>query len=361
MTEGLQALVDREPLNVDARWRLSAELVGHSDLETALKEAQHAVALDPLCAKAWAILGAVHNTRGEWHEAMTCHNRSLQIAPDAPSVRWNRFWANMAVGNYAEAWEDQEHGRRSGLRPNRLIEREWQGEDLTGKTIFVWSEQGFGDCIQFARYLPFLKGLGARVVFETYTPLLRLFGHLADVVVGQPDDFSVHVPYDYHCPLLSLPLKFQRYHDMTYIPTGIYIKSEADVQPTKVGFCWKGRETHPNDVNRSLSEDEARIMEGAVDVVFNNERPFEGVEFGNGADFVLTAANLKECRVLITIDSAIAHLAGAMGIETHLIIPLNGEGRWGCDGSETGWYPSVKIYRPVNDFTGVLNEIKAIL
>lgn len=358
----LRQAVSDEPLSCDNRWRLAAELVGQCELDEAIRQAQHATRLDPRNSRAWAILGACYNAIGDWATALECHNRSLRIAPNTPSPRWNRFWANLAMGNIQEAWEDQEHGRRIGIRPNRLIEDAWQGEDIEGQTLLVWGEQGLGDQIQFARWLPIIRErFKCRIILEVDPLLVRLLEPLADIVAAQPADFSCAWQYDKQIPLLSLPLMLGRATGEWRIPNGTYLPIPHNPTPGYVGLVWKGRPTHPNDHNRSLTRDEAQQFQGIVTHDFTfGEDPIDGAEYVCGPDYLDTAYRLAECEQLVSVDSGVAHLAGAMGIPTRLILPLTGEGRWGVDGPGNLWYPNHKLYRPT-DFETTLAEVLADL
>lgn len=332
----MQELLDavaREPLAVDYRWRLAAAYSEAGDIDSARHEARHGIRIEPSNAKCWVILGATYNLTGEYETAKACFDRALQIAPDLPTARWNRSWCNMAAGNWKEAWEDYEYGRISRVRPARLVENEWNGEDLNGKVVLVWGEQGFGDQIQFVRYVRFLREEGARVMLEVNKELVELFYGLADDVFGQPDDFHTPYSFDYHTPLLSLPYKLGKYRGMHEIPDGVvfgpYTVGEG------VGLCWKGRATHPNDVNRSAKE-------APGGEYTNLTYGTEGYEGGNG--FVHLAETIAKLETVVTVDTAVAHLAGAMGKRVLMVPPVNNEGRWGTD-VVTPWYSSMTLIR----------------
>jgi hypothetical protein len=334
--EELLLAVEESPLSADCRWRLSAALCDAGDLETARYHAKQGVRLEPSSQKCWTVLGATYNCEGRFEMAKACFDRALLIAPGMPTAKWNRSWCNMALGNWEEAWDDYEAGRINKLRPTRIVEREWVGEDLKDKIVLVWGEQGLGDQIQFARYVRFVRELGAKVILEVNKELVTLFEGLADDVTGQPDDFHVPYPYDFHAPLLSLPYKLGKYCGLKEIPSGRLFNCEPG---EGIGLCTKGRATHPNDHNRSAKdEDIEHLRKGTVNLNFGEE--------GNvcGFDLSQTAESISKLERVVTVDTAIAHLAGAMGKPVTMVPPMNNEGRWGTK-ETTPWYESMNIIR----------------
>lgn len=325
------------PLTSDESWRLASSQIAEGQYEEAVKTARLGVRLDPTSHQCWTILGAVYNVFGRYDLCKPCCDRAIEIAPNLPTARWNRSWCQMWEGDWRAAWEDYEFGRVNRMRPNRVSGKEWEGQDIRGKVVLVWGEQGYGDQIQFVRYVRLLRELGAKVILEVSAPLVRLFDGTADDVCGQPEDFHLPYQFDYHAPLLSLPLKLGRLGDFWSVPP---VNVRESVGGEGVGFCWKGRPTHPNDANRSASDEVGVSLLGEGVVNFT-----DGTDGSVcGGDFAETASRLTNVRALVTVDTAMAHLAGWLGVPCFVALGPNHDARWGKD-EATPWYDSVRLVR----------------
>jgi hypothetical protein len=258
------------------------------------------------------------------------------------------------LGNYKEGWEDFEYGWMTGNRGGMRLPPHlwWRGEDV--ERLFVWYEQGFGDNIMFSRFIP---GLPAKVkIFEVRKELYRLYAAqpgFADKVTVRPDDLSTGVGYDRHISVHSIPLALGL--EKKDIPAEPYLevpKLGRDFglpKGRRVGIVLSGDPAHANNVNRSLPMEAAMpLLEGGLGVKWispalqHKNIYFVGRELSDWAD---TAQLLDQIDLLVTCDTGIAHLAGALGKPVKLMLCTLADWRWGTDEVQSAWYSSIQIYR----------------
>jgi len=252
----------------------------------------------------------------------------------------------MARGHWATAWSHLEYGQLCDRRYQRCIPAKgWRGEDIKGKTLFVWGEQGAGDVIQYARFLPILKErTGANIVFECRASLMQMLGGLADMVVAEQFDKTCTFAYDVHCALMSVP------HILGLDTIDIDGRPYIEVNPRedtkdKIGLFYKGAAIHANDLNRSIPDDLLAEFNGITDFVTIQPGIETPIWLPNipVSDFASTAAAIKGMKTVVTVDTSTAHVAGALGVPTILIAPLrHTEARWGTNPT-TPWYDSWRI------------------
>jgi hypothetical protein len=244
----------------------------------------------------------------------------------------------------------------------------WLGkESLEGKTILLHAEQGFGDTIQFARFAPLLAARGARVILEVQPPLARLLSQMQGAAAVLARD-APSPRYDFHCPLLSLPLACATTPETVPAEIPYIAPAEADVASWRaclprrrplVGLVWSGERLHDNDLNRSMllatlaplldlpdigfvslqhevREADAAFLRSRSDVMQI------GAKF---TDFADTAAALYALDAVISVDTAVAHLAGAMGVPVFLLLPFAADFRWLRERADSPWYPSLRLFR----------------
>ncbi len=263
---------------------------------------------------------------------------------------------------------------------------QWLGaESLQDKTILLHAEQGFGDTIQFCRYVPLVAKLGAKVILEVQRPLVKLLSGLEGVslIVARGDKIPV---FDYHCALLSLPLAFRtELHTIPSVSRSIVSdKSKAANWATtlgkktkpRVGLVWSGSTIHQNDYNRSLVlsqllpylpsnceyvslQKEIRDTDREVLVKQSGIRHFGS----NLNDFTDTAALCELMDVVMSVDTSVAHLAGTLGRPTWVLLPFLPDWRWLLDREDSPWYPSLKLYRQekIDNWDSVLEKVKTDL
>jgi tetratricopeptide (TPR) repeat protein len=324
-------------------------------------------------------------------EAIASYDRLKSLDPDNAEADISLGHLHLLLGNFESGWTGHEARRRipsfSAPYP-KFSQPAWLGEDeIEGKTILVHVDEGFGDTIQFARYLPMLAARGARVLLVVDGPAYALLRDLAGV--SQCFAFPAHTlpPFDFHCPMSSLPLAFATRLDT--IPSGIsYLPAPAASRVQawesrlaarhrlRVGLVWSGNPNHRNDQNRSIPlRTLSRILDADADFVSLQKDPraddkellleFTGIidPTADLTDFAETAALLRCLDLVITVDTSVAHLAGAMGCPTWILLPYTPDWRWLLDREDSPWYPTVRLFRQPKprDYDSVIDRVGAEL
>ena len=269
--------------------------------------------------------------------------------------------AHLLAGNFATGWPlyEERLGLPGALRIKPACPR-YNNQSLCGKKLLVIAEQGLGDTIMFCRYGKYLADQGAILVWAVQKSLQPLLsGQLPGDVLSETDELPAT---DYYLPMLTLPLATQKLmpSDVSFYA---YLKATITKPPPKknkgtrnIGLIWSGSPTHERDHERSF--DLLKLEPIWKNIAANYFALFKGCSLNEITtdipvislsdqicDFADTAAWLNHMDIIISVDTAVAHLAGAMGIETHLLLPYCPDWRWGTAGSTTPWYPSVKLYR----------------
>jgi len=329
------------------------------------------LSLTPDNQKALNNLAVVLNAQGRLEEAVKAYRHLLELDPEYADGHWNLSVALLAMGEYAEGWREFEwrFKKSNPVKIRHFSQPLWDGSSLEGKTILLHAEQGFGDTIQFVRYLPLLVQRGARVYLECQVPALKRLLLSLDGVSGV---FSVGEPlpaFDCHLALLSLPRLFNTTQET--IPSQVPYLS-ADHNDTalwhsrlggsgrfRVGLVWHAKQSQVLNRKRSCPLS-----------FFSPLWVVEGVEFyslqvGMGSEqledfcvnhemhdltagiseFADTAALIANLDLVITIDTAVAHLAGALGARTWVILPHVAEWRWLCNRTDSPWYTTMRLFR----------------
>jgi tetratricopeptide (TPR) repeat protein len=304
-------------------------------------------------------------------EALASFDRVLALAPDYADAHFNKSLALLAVGDYGAGQAAYEwRWKRSGAAgPRQNFGRPlWLGETpLRGKTLLLHAEQGLGDTIMLARYLPRLAAAGAKVILEVHPELkallTRMSGAAAVIAFGE-----ARPPFDLHCPLGSLPLAFKT--EPASVPADIpYLAADpsrierwrprlAALDSPRVAIVWAGNAAHANDRNRSLPFAKlAPLWAGGGARLVSLQRDPRASEaealaaapvlhLGRElADFDDTAAVLACCDLVIAVDTSVAHLAGALGRPLRVLLPFSADWRWTRDAGRSPWYPSARLYR----------------
>jgi tetratricopeptide (TPR) repeat protein len=419
----LAADADRFAIGADHLCTLrnrAGALKGLARHEQALSAYEAVLAVKPGDLDAWNECGGLHVRLGRPAAAIACYDRAIALAPRVAELHINKGTALVALNRFAEAlesfaaaaaiaperaeahynaglvrlrlgdfrrgWRDYEWRWRKATAP--VTRRDfaaplWLGEQpIKGKTILLLAEQGFGDTIQFVRYAPLLAALGARVIVDVPAQLKAVAATVPGValVLGQGEPAP---SVDFYCPLLSLPLAFQT--ELATVPANIpYLRPHQERLAAwrqrlpangrlRVGLCWAGNSTHLNDRNRSIplerfatllsvpnldfvsvqkdvSEAEAAILRehGVIEL---------GREFGDFAD---TAAVVAALDLFIAVDTAVAHLAGAMGKAVALLLPFSPDFRWLFERTDSPWYPTMRLFRQaaIGDWDGPLDRLR---
>ena len=313
-------------------------------------------------------LGMAYQRLNSLPDALRCYDDALRTRPDHPAAHWNRALALLVSGHLIEGWREYEWRWHLSESPPRGFDQpRWTGEPLAGQTILVHAEQGLGDTLQFVRYLPMVAARGARIVLECQPPLRRLlalnFPDAVVIAVGDP------LPaFDVHVPLLSLPAVFET--TLATVPARVpYLRAlaapdtAAPLSPRPgtlaVGVVWGGDPAHRNDRQRSLDTDALRRLLALPNITFFSLQKGEraraldrlGPEFGvvdaavGAIDFADTAALMMQLDLIVTVDTSVAHLAGALGRPVCIMLPFAPDWRWLLSRHDSPWYPTATLFR----------------
>jgi tetratricopeptide (TPR) repeat protein len=383
-----QQALTLKPDFANARVGLGIALLALNRPEAALEPLQHAAALQADPAPVYTNLGIAHQHLGRMAEALTYYARAQDHDPAHVEAHWNEALCRLTLGELGTGLEKFEWRWKqpefAALRA-RIPEPLWSGrEDIAGRTVLLWAEQGLGDVLQFCRYVAKVAERGATVVLGVPAPLMRLLSHLPGVTRVDCSD-AVLTGYDYHCPLMSLPLAFGT--TLTTIPAAVpYLYADAmkiaewrerlgPERGRRIGLVWSGNPAHKNDRNRSIPlADLAPVLDsiGGPDMEFISVQKevreqdraalaAYGIRHYGEAlqDFEDTAALLMNVDLVITVDTAVAHLAGALGKPVWILLPYVPDWRWLLEREDSPWYPRARLFRQATpgDWGGVLRRV----
>ncbi len=407
--------LDLDGQNVTPYKNLGRCLRGGGDIAGSIQAWQQAIRVKPNDAEAWfgladaqraaGILSTALNSyekadslRPNWLEllnnylatlidtakidrAIEVGRRAVRAAPASDELRYNFSLALLSAGQFQAGWEFYESrwkcdGYAGSLPP--LPQPMWDGRDPGGKTILLRAEQGCGDAIQFARYIPLLAKRGANVILQCQAELTDLLSTVPGIgrVVSRDEEPG---EFDFHLPLLSTALRFGTTPQT--IPASIpYLYADpgrlakwsdrlSDLRGFKCGLVWAGNPIHPNDRNRSLpisALGELFKLSGVEFISLQKSiAPPPGVQSiaEELHDFADTAAALSQLDLLIAADTSAAHLAGALGMPVWTLIPYAPDWRWMHKSETTAWYPSMRLFRQTTpgDWAGVIRRVAAEL
>ncbi|MGH7102153.1 MAG: tetratricopeptide repeat protein, partial [Acetobacteraceae bacterium] len=386
---GLERTIARDPTHAKAHLNLGNLLAEEDRLEEAEGSCRRAIALDPRLPEAHASLGYLLTAEGRLDEAIAACLSALALDPEFVQAHWNEGIARLLQGDYARGWEKYE-ARKGYERFIRLYPDPegpiWQGEALAGRTILVHAEQGLGDTIQFARYLPLLAQAGAQVVLACDPALVPL-------MAGQPSALmpgleavvvrgSTLPPYDCWINQMSLPHRFATTLDSIPSP-GRYLAADPErtrhfrerlPQGRRIGLAWAGNPLHSNDRRRSMPIGALAPLlagSGASFVSLQSGaraaevREFPGIRDFSAelADFAETAALIEALDLVVTVDTSVAHCAAALGKKTWILLPHAADWRWLVGRTDSPWYCSVRLFRQERPgaWDSLVAEVAALL
>jgi len=360
------------PDHANSHSNLAAALRDKGRSEEAIVSCQRALQINPDHFDACNNLANALRDQGKFDEAIDWYERAIRLKPDFADAHFNLAIALLTVGNFSRGWAEYEWRWRwknftSPLR--NFVQPQWDGQKLQGGTILLHAEQGFGDTLQFVRYVPEVAARAGNVILKCQhelSGLLRTFPGTHRVMrEGEP------LPaFDVHCPLLSLPRIFNT--TLQTIPATVpYLKAADDVigkwRPKvdvpaghlRVGLAWAGSPTNKGDRTRSLHLESLALLGSIEGVTFFSlqkgiageqaRTPPAGMRLVNIApelaDFSDTAAVMSIVDLVITADTAVAHLAGALGRPVWVLLQFLAEWRWLLDREDSPWYPTMRLFR----------------
>jgi hypothetical protein len=301
---------------------------------------------------------------------LASYDQAIALRPDYADAHFFKGLSSLVTGDFEHGWIEYEWRRKAPAA--RITRRDfpqplWLGEDgIAGKTILLHSEQGFGDTIQFCRYVPHVAARDARVVLEVEEPLCELMTDLAGVtqVVAKGGPLP---EFDFQCPLASLPLAFRT--RLETIPSGApYLRVPRQAQEywgallgaklvPRIGLAWAGNAKHVRDRERSMRLHDLlplldidatfvslqkEVRAGDAETLGNCNMFHLRQEFGNFSD---TAALISQLDLVISVDTSVAHLAGALGKPVWILLTHAPDWRWLLDRDDSPWYPSARLFR----------------
>ncbi len=343
-------------------------------LDDAAASLQAALDINPEYAEARHNLAITYLDQGKPDEALHNIDEALRQCPEVPEWRKNRGLVLLRRGQWEQGWPEFEwRWGCKGLPKRPFSQPQWDGGPLDGKTILLHAEQGLGDTLQFIRYTPLVKARGATVLVECPAILHRLLARCAgiDGLVVQGGDLPA---FDVHLPLMSLPNRFGT--TVANVPAPIpYVLADPEriahwarelrsIGGHRIGLCWQGNPKHANDRHRSFALDRAAPLAGVPGVTLvrlqtgpgvveqlaavRDRLPVTDLDGPRGHTYRPledSAAIMKNLDLVVSCDTSLAHLAGALGVPTWLALPFAPDWRWLDHRPDTPWYPTMRLFR----------------
>ena len=353
-----------EPDNYDRAYNLAFSLNMSGKFEEALSIIELTLEKEPENVPALITSGETLQALGRIGEAIIALKKAVLLAPDHPEAHFNYGLALLTKGELARGWEEYEWRKEMCAFKNVVKPLNvpiWNGEKITGKSLLIYPEQGMGDSINFIRYATIANEWGATVFCYCRPDLSDLF----QMVKGIEEVIPVGAPIpvtDYQVSIMDLPKIFTSSYDNVPLTEGYIELPASDLERStdlQVGIVWQGNPTLKNDANRSVplyffdtlldlegvqfhalqvgpGEEQTELLEWEARLCMRSS------ELKNYAD---TADVIAKLDLVISVDTSVAHLAGALGKTIWLLLPTNADGRWGREGNKTAWYSSMRLFR----------------
>jgi tetratricopeptide (TPR) repeat protein len=357
-----------DPPYADAHNNMGSALIDRGDFADAAECCRRAMALRPGYADAHANLAIALAYMGRVEEAMPEARRAVDLMPHDPLAHWNLSMLLLLVGDFELGWREHEWRWKcpSMLKRRRFVEPRWDGQSLDGQTVLLFAEQGFGDILQFIRYAPLVAGCGGRVVVECQPELARLFQTLPgiDQIVCPGDALP---KFELQCPLMSLPFAMRK---KDFNPPAVPylsapdretdgLKWQINADSFNIGVVWAGDPAHQNDRSRSIALAQLAPLAKVSGITIHSLQkgpaaaeamnPPAGIDIVDHArdltDFARTASLVQHLDLIISVDTAVAHLAGAMGKPVFVLLPFMPDWRWMLHRPDSAWYCTLRLFR----------------
>ncbi|MBT3306747.1 MAG: tetratricopeptide repeat protein, partial [Alphaproteobacteria bacterium] len=383
--EAFQQALDISPDQPEILCNLGTLYRNQRKYDEAVETLRKAISVQPKLTEAHINLGNALKSRGDWDDALDAYEGALALEPDNAETHWNQAQVLLMLGRFREGWKEYEWRTRcegfqsllwnAGVTP-------WDGSHLDGKTILLNCEQGFGDSIQFVRYAQTIAEMNGTVIVKCPPQLRTLFETVpgVDRVVTR---LNRSVLFDVEASLPSLPKLLAT--DLDTIPAGVpYFTAPTDDTGTlnaddklKVGIVWAGNPAHKNDQNRSIGLNVLAPLLNVEGIAFFSLQVGEGsqdierfglsqniVDLGQDlGDFAATAKVLEALDLIISVDTSVVHLAGALGKPVWTLLPFVPDWRWLLKRDDSPWYPSMRLFRQQSpgDWQGVIESVETAL
>jgi Tfp pilus assembly protein PilF len=385
-----QRILEIEPNHGPAHYWLGDLLLREGDAHSAVGLLQRAAQSNPSTPECFTRLGFALLGVQQIDEAAAAFERAIAIDPNSSAGHYGLSWTLLARGDFDRGWREHEWRATCKTLPGNVrsfAQPRWDGSNLAGKTILLYQEQGLGDVLQYVRYAPMVAARGGRVILgcpEHLGTLLRATPGITDIAPS-PNRLP---PFDVHISLHSLPQIFAT--TLETIPANgpyVFPDSAAVERWSKripkspgifsVGLCWSGSPKHENDRLRSIDPAELEALTGVKNVRFYNLQKdltaeqarrlpskLNLVDLGPDLrDFADTAAAMTQLDLVISVDTSIAHLAGAMAKKTWTLVPFHADWRWMLKREDSPWYPTMRLFRQLapRDWPPVLAQVASEL
>ncbi len=372
--EKYRKALDLNPELAEAYNNLGIALNEKGLIEEGIENYKLALRFNPHFAQVYYNLGIAFRQLGILDAAIDNYQKAISLKSGYADAHWNYALALLADGKFTKGWKEYEWRFRkkdqNTIYPYIPILPRWNGLSFAGKRLLIHDEQGLGDTIQFVRYIPMVKALGGTVIFETRKPLLKILRGFPgiDELVERSNDKAAYTGCDLYMPLLSLPGILNT--TVATIPDKVpylytdsgkkdYWQGRLKGDGFKVGLVWAGKAGHLNDKNRSLTLEQLLPLLSIDGISFYGLQKGDTTEYINSAanellegnfgrefkDFSDTAGIIDNLDLVISVDTAVAHLAGAMGKPVWTLLPFAPDWRWMLDRANSPWYPTMRLFR----------------
>jgi len=355
----------------EAHYNLGIAYKEKNLLDEAIICFQRVLQLKPENAAAYYNFGNIFVAKGQFNDAMQHYQKTIEINPNYAEANWNIALINLMLGNFKEGWKGYEWRweLKDVVDKRRFSQPLWDGSYIKEETVFLYAEQGFGDTIQFIRYAPLVAQRGTKVIVECQKELVLLLKNVVGIhrIIAHGEELP---DFDIHCPILSLPEIFGT--DLTNIPAKIpYIPAEPSLiqewhnriasnnSEYNVGLVWSGDPSFKDSNLKSCSLKSFAPLAQAANITFYSLQKGDASEQARNVpegmklidytdkfhDFSDTAAIIKNLDLIISIDTAVAHLAGALGKPVWTLLPFIPDWRWMLNRNDSPWYPTMRLFR----------------
>jgi tetratricopeptide (TPR) repeat protein len=380
----LRRAIELQPQFAEAYNNLGNALIDRGNADEGIESYRQALRLKPDYADALSNLASALIDHLKLEEPEGLLRQAIEVDPQCADAHWNLAIFLLLHGDFGRGlpeyeWRWKVRGVMRGSP--KIPQPPWDGRELDGQTILLHTEQGIGDAIQFIRYTSMVAARGGRIILRCPIELRRLFAPIPGI--QRIIDLNDPLPeFDVHCPLMSLPLAFKT--DLDSIPAPIpYLRADSTLVEAwknklashgdvrKIGLAWSGAAIHVNDRNRSTNPSSFAPLAEVEHAAYFSLQKGEAAKYPVPAglaisdfttelnDFADTAALVENLDLVITVDTSVAHLAGAMGKPVWVLLPWNPDWRWMYERTDSPWYPTMRLFRQrkANDWAAVVGEV----